>query len=143
MSAVSDDWWWACDGSEPAADKFIIANGKKELCRRLREELGADEKYASASIQQEGKPLTIEDVLDLLLISVFNYRVNQNRFMFEAAKIPVFAKFLRNAKYGLGNYVSNDYFPNYRMAFEQYSCKRMRQLGYAVSRTLSCDPDWF
>ena len=41
------------------------------------------------------------------------YAVNQNRFVFEAAKIPSFATFLRHARADLGNYVSNSAFPEH------------------------------
>jgi hypothetical protein len=71
------------------------------------------------------------------------YQVNRNKFVFEAAKIPVFAKFLRNARADLCNYVSNSIYTDHATKPEPYSDQALRRLGGIVSRTLGCDEDWF
>jgi hypothetical protein len=62
--------------------------------------------------------------------------VSRNKFMFEAAQIPVFAKFLRSSRScDLCNYVSN----SVRAAREN-----MRKLGRIVNDTLNIDDEsWF
>ncbi len=94
-------------------------------------------------IHKTNKGAQIEDILDMMLTVVPTYHVNLNRFVFEAAKIPVFAEFLHGARADLCNYVSNSAFPDHPTKPEPYSDKAMRRLGTIVSRTLGCDEGWF
>lgn len=94
-------------------------------------------------IHKLNKGASIEDILDMMLTVVPTYAVNLNKFVFEAAKVPVFAKFLRNARSDLCNYVSNPVSFAHQSKAEPYSFKAMRKLGAVVSSTLGCQEDWF
>jgi hypothetical protein len=93
-------------------------------------------------IHRPGKGAHIEDILDMMLTVVPIYGVNQNRFMYEAAKISVFAKFLHESRQGICNYVSNCAFEDYHPKVEPYSNQNMHKLRRIVSETLGCDEDW-
>jgi hypothetical protein len=139
-----DDWYWAAPSDEPAGDRFIIENGQAALWPRVRREIDRNEQCHWAPIHRLNKGAQLEDILDMMFTVVPIYRVNLNRFVFEAAKIPVFAKFLRNARSELCNYVSNNCFPDHQVSKPKpYSNVTMRKLGGIVSRTLGCDEDWF
>jgi hypothetical protein len=138
-----NDWFWAAPANEPAGDRFIIANGQDELWRRVRTEIDPGEHCSWMPIQRMNKGSQLEDILDMMLTVVPTSGVNLNRFVFEAAKIPVFAKFLRHARYDLCNYVSNSGFPEHKAKPEPYSDANMRKLGSIVNRTLGSDEDWF
>ena len=138
-----DYWFWACEDDEPARDKFIIELGQDSLWQRVRGEIRADERVSWMQINRTEKPVAIADLLHMMLVTVPSYHISHNKFVFEAAKIPVFAKFLRDAPADLGNYVSNTAFPNERIIPEPYSDAVMRKLGLIVNRTLGIDEDWF
>jgi hypothetical protein len=138
-----DDWYWACRHEEPAGDKFIIENGQDALWRRVRLEIDREEHCAWMAIHPRSKRPRIEDMLDLMLTVVPSYHVNHNQFVFEAAKIPIFAKFLRNGRCDLCNYVSNSSHPTDETKPEPYSDANMRRLGRIVSQTIGNSPDWF
>jgi hypothetical protein len=144
-NVMVDDWYWAADrhGPGPAGDHFIIENGQDALWRRVRREIDPNEHCAWMPVHKLNKGAQLEDILDMMLTVVPTYGVNQNRFVCEAAKIPIFAKFLREARADLCNYVSNSCFPDHPSKPEPYSDKNMRRLGGIVSRTLGCDEDWF
>src|SRR3569833_2247863 len=121
MAATKDDWYWAAFRGEPAGDRFIIANGKESLNARIVGEVDPHDRQASwNNIQRDGKPVSLEDILDMMFTVVPVYRINHNRFVLEAAKIPVFAKFLRNARFDLGNYISNSAHPEVAIPLEPY-----------------------
>jgi hypothetical protein len=144
MVKIIDDWYWAAARSnEPAGDLFLIENGKDALWRRVRTEIDPTELCYWMPVQRSNNGAQIEDILDLMLTVVPTYGVNMNKFMFEAAKIPVFARFLRDARHDLCNYVSNTCFSDHKITPEPYSDKHMRKLGVIVSKTLGCDEDWF
>ena len=136
-----DDWFWAARSNEPAGIHFIIENGQDALWRRVRI-VSKDERCHWAPIHRMDKGAQLEDILDMMFTVVPTYHVNHNRFVFEAAKIPVFAKFLRGSRSYLCNYVSNSCFRDPQTP-EPYSDENTRQLGRIVSRTLGCDEDWF
>ena len=71
------------------------------------------------------------------------YQVEHDRFVMEAAKIPAFADFLRNARADLCNFVSNPAFVAQAAAPEMYTDDAMRRLGRTVNQTLKIDDDWF
>jgi hypothetical protein len=137
-----DDWFWACGTDGPVGDRFIIENGQEALWRRVRIAIDRDEKCAWMPIYRFNQGASIEDILDMMLTVVPTYGVNLNRFVFEAAKIPMFATFLRNARADLCNYVSNPIHKEPQVP-EPYTNENMRRLGGIVSRTLRCDEDWF
>ena len=139
----TDEWFWACGSMGPALDKFVIENGQDALWRRVRREIDANEHCAWMHIQRTNKPVEIGDILDMMLTVVPCYRVNHNRFVMEAAKIPVFAKFVRNGRADLCNYVSNSTAGDAPLPVEPFSNDSMRALGRAVSDTLDVEPDWF
>ena len=91
-----DDWFWAARSNEPAGIHFIIENGQDALWRRVRI-VSKDERCHWAPIHRMDKGAQLEDILDMMFTVVPTYHVNHNRFVFEAAKIPVFAKFLRGS----------------------------------------------
>jgi hypothetical protein len=140
-----EDWYWAAARTgKPAGDHFIIENGKSALWSRVRSEIDQNEACFWMPVHRLNKGPQIEDILDMMLTVVPTYGVNLNRFVFEAAKIPVFARFLRGARSDLCNYVSNSLFPDHQPKPEPYSDANMRRLGAVVSRTLGCDDeDWF
>jgi hypothetical protein len=140
---TQDDWYWAAPLGEPAGDRFIIENGQDALWRRVRSEIDRSERCAWNAIHRLNKGAQLEDILDMMLKVVPTYCVNMNKFAFEAAKIPIFAQFLRNARSDICNYVSNSCFPDHLSKPEPYSDQNMRRLGGIVSRTLGCDEDWF
>jgi hypothetical protein len=141
---MENDWYWACRNfGEAAGDHFIIENGQEALWRRVRAEIDQNERCAWMPVHRKNKGAQLEDILDMMLTVVPCYRVNQNRFVFEAAKIPIFAKFLHNARADLCNYVSNSCFPDHQSKPEPYSDDNMRRLGGIVSATLGCDANWF
>jgi hypothetical protein len=138
-----DDWYWAARSGELVGDHFIIENGQEALWRRVRSEIDRNEHCLWMPIHRTNKGAQLEDILDMMLTVVPTLQVNLNRFVFEAAKIPVFARFLRGARSDLCNYVSNSSFPDHAAKPERYSDENMRRLGSIVSRTLGCDEDWF
>lgn len=140
---MESNWYWACPRSEPAGDNFIIENGQDALWSRVRAEIDMDEKCMWHKVHKNDQGEQLEDILDMMLTVVPHYRVNQNKFVFEAAKIPVFAKFLYNARADLCNYVSNSLYPEHKSLVETYSEDNMRQLGSIVSKTLGCDENWY
>lgn len=139
-----NDWYWAADArhGEPSGDGFIIENGQDALWHRVRSEFSQNNCFWMP-IQRLYKDAQLGDILDMMLTVVPTYGVNKNRFVFEAAKIPVFARFLRHARSDICNYVSNPLFPCYQPKPEQYSDESKRRLGWIVSRTLQCDDEWF
>lgn len=143
MTKRMDDWYWAAPRNEPAGDRFIIENGQEALWRRVRAEIDRNEQCMWMPIHQRNKGAHIEDILDMMLTVVPTLCVNMNCFVFEAAKIPVFAKFLRDARSDICNYVSNSCYPNHQPKPEEYSDSARRRLISIVSRTLGCDEDWF
>lgn len=142
--AVIDDWYWAAPWDKPAEDVFVIANGQDALWRRVRAEISRDEQCAWMPVQRMNKGAQIEDILDMMLTVVPMCVVNLNRFVFEAAQIPVFARFLRDARSDLCNYVPNGMFPDHvAKPRGRYQDTDMRSLGTIVSSTLGCDEEWF
>ena len=143
MAATKDDWYWAAVRGEPAGDRFIIANGKAEMNRRIVAEVDPTDRQASwNAIQRQGRAVTIEDIFDMMFTVIPTYRVNHNRFVLEAAKIPVFAKFLRNARYDLVNYVSNSAHPDAAIPLEPFDQSVADRLSRVVSNTLGIEDDW-
>ena len=136
-----DDWFWAsaADIGIPAGDRFVIENGQEALWRRVRREIDANEQCNWMPVNRFNKGSDIEDILDMLITVVPTCGVNHNRFILEAAKIPVFAQFLRNGRSDLCNYVSNSLLETH----EPYSDDKMRKLGNIVSSAICCEPDWF
>ena len=136
------DWYWAARRDGAAMDAFVIEDGQEALWRRVRSELDVDGKCAWNPVHQGSSEPTLSDILNMMFTVVPTYRVNHNRFVFEAAKIPVFAKFLYAAPSGLANYVSNTAFPE-ALPLEAYSPEATRRLGEIVSETLGIEADWF
>ena len=146
MASLKNDWYWAAahsDDGQLAGDRFIIENGQDALWRRVRHEIDRDENVCWMPIHRMDKGAQLEDILDMLLTVVPTYGVNMNKFVHEAAKIPVFAEFLRNARSDLCNYVSNPILPEIEVKREPYSNKAMMKLGRIVSDTLGCDEGWY
>lgn len=140
---ATDDWFWAAPRARPAEDAFVIANGQDALWRRVRAEICSAENCLWMPVHRQNKGAQLEDILDMMLTIVPQAGVNMNRFVLEAAKIPVFARFLRDARADLCNYVSNSMYPALRSSPERYEDAKMRRLGVIVSSTLKCDDDWF
>ena len=140
---VREDWYWAAFRGEPAGDRFIIVNGKEALRPRIISEVDPKDLRASwKAIQRDGKPPSLEDILDMMFTVVPVYRVNHNRFVLEAAKIPVFAKFLHASRADLVNYVSNSLFPDAAPPLEPFSQAVADRLASIVSNTLHVENDW-
>ena len=141
-TTMLDDWYWAARSGEPAGDHFIIENGQEALWQRVRNEIDQTENCLWRPIQRVNKGAQLEDILDMMLTVVPTYQVNLNKFVCEAARIPVFARFLHDARSDLCNYVSNSSFPDHASKPERYGDENMRRLGTVVSRTLGCDEAW-
>ena len=141
---MKNDWFWASASDDnPAGDRFVIENGQSNLWPRVRMEIDRGEHCSWGPVHRRDKGAHIEDILDMLLTVVPTYRINHNRFAFEAAKIPVFAKFLRYARADLCNYVSNSCHAKHELALEPYSDANMRRLGQITSEAIKIEPDWF
>lgn len=138
-----DDWYWAVHNVEPARQKFIIENGKEALFARAYREFGTDRELAWLPMHRGSKRITTDHVFRLLLTVVPTYRVDHNRFMLEAAKIPIFAQFLRDSPSNLSDYVSNSIYGNALIPLEPYSSASTRRLGSVVSATLGIEDDWY
>jgi len=143
VKTVTYDWYWACPRHEPAGDRFILANGQDEFWDRVRAEIDHDEECMWSPVHRGKEVPQLDDILDMMFTVVPTYGVNMNRFVFEAARIPVFARFLRNARHDLCNYVSNSLYPEHQPSSERYSNRHMEKLGRIVSATLGCRADWF
>lgn len=136
------DWYWAAEREGPAGDRFVIENGKEALWRRVRSDIDVGERVMWAPIHKGSQEPNMSHVMHILLSVVPTYRVSHNRFVFEAAKIPCFAHFLRNAPGGLPEYVSNSAYPEIPLLPEPYTHEAAYKLGSIVSATLGIDPDW-
>jgi hypothetical protein len=138
------NWFWACSRDEqPAADRFVIANGQDKLWSRVRREIDDKERVFWMNIHSGKSEPDMADMLNLAVHIVPNYLISHNAFVREAAQIPVFAQFLRSAPDGLCNYVSNPVLPVATIAKEPYTDAEMRRLGRIVSGTLDIEDDWF
>jgi hypothetical protein len=137
------NWFWAARNTGPAGDAFIVENGKDALWARVRREISADENCSWNAVHPKEREPGLEDILNMMFTVVPTYRVNHNQFVFEMAKIPAFARFLRNAPNDLANYVSNSAFPEVLIPLEAYSPDATKKLGAIASSTLGIDDDWF
>ena len=140
-----NNWYWAAHVAPRSLSvgKFIIEKGQDALFRRCRVDMGTDDNIHWMMINSDNKEITISDILNLVLAVMITYQISQNAFMFEAAKIPVFAEFLKNGKVDICNYVSNSMFKDNNVVIEPYDHEAMIKLGKIVSETLGCDADWF
>lgn len=84
----------------------------------------------------------LTDMLDLAIHTAPMYGVNQTRFVMEAAQVPVFAEYLRHAKWDLCNYISNTTYTQQPPVPEPYTREKLKKLEIAVSNTLGIAPDW-
>ena len=85
----------------------------------------------------DGRTVDVAGILDLLLTVVLPYQVDHNRFMVEAAQIPSFAVFLREARADLCNYVSNPSHLGVAIAPAPYSAEAKEALRRRIDHTLS------
>jgi hypothetical protein len=139
----TQDWYWAAANDGAAGDRFVIENGQARLWPRVRQEIAADERCLWMPVQELNAGSRIEDILNMMLTVVLPYGVSLNRFVLEAAKIPVFAQFLRDAPHDLGNYVSNPVKSGVAIKMEPYSEETKNRLGQIVSETLGIEDDWY
>lgn len=136
-----NEWCWAAKADDDiTGNRFLIARNEEDLWQRVRMELDPHENCHWEYIS-EGEP-TIEDMFNLYLVNATSYGVSHNRFMLEAAQVPVFAKFLRGSKFGLCNYVDNPSFFQPVPGRERYSPESMRTLESAISATLGIEAGW-
>jgi hypothetical protein len=146
---TTHDWFWACaspfegkDGFERAGKRFVIANGKTALWRRVRSEIDPNERCSWNAIHQGRPEPTLGDILDMMLTVAPCYGIRKSTFVIEAAQIPVFAKFIKeaSARASLCNYVSSSMVDK----LEDYDRDEHIALGRAVNRTLGIDDkDWW
>lgn len=133
-----DRWYWAVGKGSAAGDRFVIAKGQRELWLRVKYEFGSPDNVAwmAVNARSNNDPVELRDFLDMALRIVSMYGVNHNRFVFEAAQIPVFALFLRRAPFGLHDYVSNPAYSGPLKPAERYSDDKFRELEAAVASTV-------
>ena len=145
MSEVfqEEDWYWAAGNREfkqPAGKRFLIARSRDELWLRVRHEIDQDERCAWNAIHPKKRKADLSDILDMTLTVVPVYGVRQSTFSIEAAQIPIFAKFLKDARSNLCNYISN----SITDPSASYDREEHVALGRAVNRTLGIDDeDWW
>ncbi|MBB4003224.1 hypothetical protein [Aurantimonas endophytica] len=138
-----NDWYWAARRDGPSGDAFVIAEGKEALWPRVRAEIDANEQCMWMPIHEGRAQPELSHILDLALTVVPTYRVNHNRFVFEAAKIPSFAHFLRESRREISEYVSNSAYADELVRLEPYTEEARKRLGDIVSETLGINDDWF
>ena len=136
------DWFWAAGNDGPAGNRFVIANGKDSLWARVRAEVDRNERCAWMPIHPAHPEPRLDDILDMMFTVVPTYRVNHNRFVLEAAAIPVFAQFLHRARSDLVNYVSNSAHPDELLPVEPYDEKVVRRLSSVINHTLGVEDEW-
>lgn len=140
---MTHNWFWAARRDGPAEDAFVIENGQDALWARVQSEIDPNEQVYWDALHRGSSEPNIGHVLQLLLTTVPTYRVNHNRFVFEAAKIPCFARFLREAPVNLSEFVANSVYPDALIPLEAYSANATARLGEIASETLHIDSDWF
>jgi hypothetical protein len=92
---MTDKFFWVCAyDARPAGTRFIIANGQDELWMRAGREILSPRGPAWNHVNILGKPVSLTDILHLLLNTVPLYGVSRNKFVLECAQIPVFASFV-------------------------------------------------
>jgi hypothetical protein len=133
---MADHFLWACprDG-QPAGERFVIANGKDKLWNRFRSEIGHYDNHFWHYINPGRGPIELSHIFTLLLNQVPTFQINQNKFLLEAAQIPVFAEYI----YNHGNptqLVSNPTFEEYPIYQQPYNENIAIQLARRVERTL-------
>jgi hypothetical protein len=124
---MNQNFFWACSrDDQPAGDRFIIADGQDELWRRAGVEIISPINPAWHPVNCVGQPTDLGDILHMLLNTVPQYGVSHNKFLLEAAQIPVFAEFIRAADY-IPNYVSNPLHeaPLLREPYDSRVCARI------------------
>lgn len=138
----ANDWYWAAGNDGPARDRFVIANGKTVLWARVRSEIDRKEDCAWMPVHSGHPQPRLEDILDMMFTVVPTFGVNRNRFVLEAAAIPVFARFLHDARYDLPNYVSNPGYADETIQVERYDENVVRRLSAVISGTLGVEDEW-
>jgi hypothetical protein len=146
---MEHDWYWgikhtnADNELELAGDRFIIVNGgQDEFWRRVRAELCPREDVAWMPLHPGKSEPTLKNFLDLLVYTIPKYGVNHNKFMEQAAQVPVFAEFIKNGP-DICNAVANPCHREATAPVEPYSDKKRRELAAIVAGTLGLEDDWF
>jgi hypothetical protein len=87
----SPQWYWAAwTGAvdvSPAGDKFVIASGQRELWRRVRSEIDADENCHWHSFGPKDGKATLADCTRIFLTAREVYGANYNRLTIELAQV--------------------------------------------------------
>jgi hypothetical protein len=99
--------------------------------------------FANQAPNKESHPIhPIQELPGSALRAREMYGANYNRVVLELAKVPAFAKLIRNDTCDLGNWISNPVAsapllrPSYDPAIE-------RQLGNIIAQTLDLEEDWW
>lgn len=133
---MKQEFYWACSlDNKPAKNRFVIANGQGELWRRIYVEITQDDRCAWNRVHPADRNPQIEDIMDLLICQVPTYQINQNKFLLEAAKIPVFAEYL-NQSANLNYLISNPLFASEPIIQEAYDAEVSRTLAQIVEVTI-------
>ena len=136
---MKDEFYWACSlDNKPAKNRFVIANGQHELWRRVYVEITQDDRCAWNRVHPADCKPQIEDIMNLLICEVPTYQINHNQFLLEAAKIPVFAKYL-NESQNLNFLISNPLFENEPIIQEPYDVEVSLRLAQIIDATLQAE----
>lgn len=140
---MTDDFYWACSrDSRPAGHRFLIANGKDILRRRVYSEIDKKEICFSHRIHQGNGTVELSDIISLLICQVPTYQINHNKFLLEAAQIPIFAEYLYTHGQ-LASLISNPVFDEFPIHQEPYDEKAAHRLAKRVELTLNKEFDDF
>jgi hypothetical protein len=143
-------WYWAADSGrgldlekfERADDRFVVACGQRELWSRVRREVDPEGNCGWAKIgQASGKP-KLADCMRVFLMAREVYGVSFNRLMLEFARIPSFAKFVKDDPADLGNSISNPMGKG-PLPRPSYDSNVETVLGRRIAATLDLEDDWW
>ena len=137
---MEDSFYWACAKSGPAGNRFIVERGKDELWVRVKNEFPEGANCYWDNVATSAIDTQLEDVVCLQLWAVPTYQINQNRFVLEAAKIPVYAQFLKGCG-NLSRFVSNPINGQHPIIQEPYDAKTYLKLVRLVNETLGIEND--
>jgi hypothetical protein len=138
---MKDEFYWACSlDNKPAKNRFVIANGQHELWPRVYVEITQDDRCAWNRVHPADRKPQIEDIMNLLICEVPTYQINQNKFLLEAAKIPVFAEYLHQSA-NLNYIISNPLFASQPIIQEAYDAEVSLKLAHIIEETIKSEPE--
>ncbi|MDI3567554.1 hypothetical protein [Bradyrhizobium sp. Arg816] len=143
-------WYWAADSGrgldidafERADDRFVIAIGQRELWARVHREVNPRGDCAWSSFGAADGKATLADCMRVFLQAREIYGVSLNRLVLEFARVPVFAKFIKDSPSALGSSISNPVGKG-PLPRPAYDGNVERQVGQRIADTLGLEEDWW